>query len=365
MSDVNGLTKTDAHFYVLIMAGGGGTRLWPLSRKSRPKQALALTEERTLFQVTVERLNGLISPERIFVVANPELSAMLHESTPTVPAENFIVEPSGRDSGPAAGLGIATIAKKDPQAVVAILSADHHIANVERFLAALRTASDYARRGFIVTLGIHPTHPATSFGYIQRSDLIGVDAQSELKVYRSRRFTEKPDETTAAAFISSGMYSWNAGIFILNVAQGLAEFARQQPEMHAALQQIAERPDQIDVYWNTIKKISLDYAIMEDAQNVAVIPVDIGWSDVGTWSTLFEVLSRDEQNNASQGKFKDHICIDSEGMLIVSDKIVVTIGVSDLVIVDTPDAVLVCHRDRAQDVKEVVNRLKEIKQDLL
>ncbi len=345
------------HYYALIMAGGGGTRLWPLSRRDRPKQVLPLTEERTLFQVTVERLNDLLPPERIFVVTGGDLAGPLREIAPQLPAENFIMEPEGRDSGPAAGLGVFSIARRDPQAIIAVLSADHHIANETRFVNALRSAYDLARQGYIVTLGIHPSFAATGFGYIQRGEKIGV--YGNFTAYESKRFTEKPDEATATTFVSSGMYSWNAGIFIWQARQAIAEYERQQPDMAAILKQAVAQPEQLGTLWKQIKKVSLDYAIMEDAQKVAVIPVDIGWSDVGTWATLFEVLARDENGNARRGNSDGHIQIDTHQTLIVSDRMVVTIGVDNLVIVDTDDVVLVCHRDRAQDVRDVVQRLKE------
>lgn len=345
------------HFYVLIMAGGGGTRLWPLSRRARPKQMLPLTEERTLFQVTVERLKGLIRPERIFVVTSGEMAEPLQRSTPALPKTNFLLEPFGRDSGPAAGLGLFRIVRQDPQAVVAILSADHHIANEERFLSALRSAAEYAQQGYIVTLGISPSYPATGFGYIQRGERIGTS--NGFEVFKAKRFTEKPDEATATAFVSSGMYSWNAGIFIMRASQGIAEFQRQQPGMYAILKQIDEHPAQINALWEKIDKRSIDFAIMEGAQNMVVIPVDIGWSDVGTWATLFEILARDENDNAQRGANEEHIQIDTHHTLIVSDRMVVTLGVSDLVIVDTDDVLMICHRDRAQDVREVVKHLKE------
>ena len=350
-----------SHEYALIMAGGGGTRLWPLSRRDRPKQVLPLTEERTMFQVTVERLHDLLPPDHIFVVTGSDLAEPLHQSAPHLLGENFIIEPAGRDSGPAAGLGTYHIAHHDPDARIAVLSADHHIANEKRFLDSLRCAYDYADQGYIVTLGIRPSYAATGFGYIQRGEPLG-DC-GDLKIYRSRRFTEKPDETTATSFVSSGMYSWNGGIFIWQARQAMAEFERQQPAMHAVLKQIAEAPDELVSLWGQIKKISLDYAIMEGANNVAVIPVDIGWSDVGTWATLFEVLTRDEHGNATRSKIEGHIQIDTHETLIVSDRMVVTIGIDNLVIVDTDDAILVCHRDRAQDVRDVVQRLKERGQD--
>ncbi len=342
------------NFYALIMAGGGGTRLWPLSRKDRPKQMLPLTEERSMFQVTVERLRDLLPMARIFVVTGEEMAKALHQSTPSLPFENFIIEPFGRDSGPAAGLGVFQIAKRDPQAVIAILSADHHIANEEAFLQALRAAEVYARQGYIVTLGIPPSYPATGFGYIERGEQLG-EAYG-LAVYRSLRFTEKPDEATAAVFLSKNTYSWNAGMFIMTAERAKQEFARQQPAMYALLERAVAQPEELPALWGQIQKLSLDYAIMEGAEQVAVIPVQMGWSDVGTWSTLFEVLARDEDDNAVRGG--EHIRIDTRSTLIVSERLVVTIGVSNLVIVDTGDVVLVCDKDRAQDVREVVKQLK-------
>jgi mannose-1-phosphate guanylyltransferase len=341
------------HFYALIMAGGGGTRLWPLSRRDRPKQVLPLTEERTLFQVTVERLNGLFTPEQIYVVTNADLAVALRENTPQIPAENFILEPSARDSGPAAGLGTYHIFQKDPEAVIAVLSADHHIAQEERFLGALRCAYDMALKGQIVTLGIQPSFAATGFGYIQRGEIL--ESCGEFTAYRSRRFTEKPTAATAQVFLESGMYSWNAGMFIWTARRALDEFHKQQPEMYEVIQQAYHDA----AAWNAIKKLSLDYAIMEGAEDVAILPVDIGWSDVGTWATLFEVLARDEHGNATRSKTDGHIQIDTHGSLIVSDRMVVTIGIQDIVIVDTDDVILVCHRDRAQDVRDVVEKLKQ------
>lgn len=344
------------HFYVLIMAGGGGTRLWPLSRRDRPKQMLHLTEERTMFQVTVERLQDLLPAHNIFVVTGQEMAKPLHDSTPKVPVENFILEPFGRDSGPAAGLGLFHIAQRDPNAIVAILSADHHIANEEAFVAALRAAAAYAQQGHIVTLGIKPTYAATGFGYIERGELLGT--AEGLNVYRSLGFKEKPDEATAEVFLSKGTFSWNAGMFITSAARAIAEFELQRPEMYQLLKESVEHPETLTANWERIQKLSLDFAIMEGARDVAVIPVTIGWSDVGTWATLFEVLARDENDNAVRGEQDEHIRIDTHSTLIVSDRMVVTIGVNNLVIVDTGDVILVCDKDRAQDVREVVKHLK-------
>jgi len=349
------VAETLDHYYALIMAGGGGTRLWPLSRRDRPKQVLPLTEERTMFEVTVARLSDLFPPDRIYVVTGLELAGPLHESAPQLPVNNFIMEPEARDSGPAAGLGTFRIASLDPEAVIAVLSADHHIAHESRFVRALRCAYGYANEGKIVTLGIKPSYPATGFGYIQRGERLG--KCEEFEIFQSKRFTEKPDEATATSFVSAGTYSWNAGMFIWKARQALAEFEQQQPDMYNILKKITDVPD--DAAWRSINKKSLDYAIMENAKDVVVMPVDIGWSDVGTWATLFEVLAHDAHGNVIQSKSSNHIQLDTHNTLIVSERMVVTIGIDNLVIVDTDDVLLICHTDRAQDVRDVVRQLKE------
>lgn len=351
------------HFYALIMAGGGGTRLWPLSRKTRPKQALPLTEDRSMFQISVERLAPLLPPERVFVVTGQGYAEQLHASTPAVPRENFVIEPFGRDSGPAAALGIVHIRQRDPEAVIAILAADHHIADVPRFLRVLSAAHDLAGQGYITTLGISPSFPSTGYGYIERGEPLG--QVGEFPAYVAEQFTEKPDAQTAVEFLASGRYSWNSGMFISRADTVLAEFARQQPVLHAQLEEIGAavgRQDYravLDRVWPQIERISLDYAVMEDARKMALIPVDMGWSDIGSWTTLFDVLDGDTNGNVARGQSEKHVLIDTSNTLIVGDRMVVTIGVDDLVIVDTPDVVLVCHRARSEDVRTVVNRLKE------
>jgi mannose-1-phosphate guanylyltransferase len=312
-----------------------------------------------MIQVTVDRLKGLVSPEHILIVTGRDMYEVLRESVPELPPENFILEPSARNSGPAAGLGTYCIAERDPNAVIAVLSADHHIANEYAFRESMRAAAHFAERGQIVTIGITPTYPSTGFGYIQRGAKIG-DAYG-LKAYRSEGFREKPDNATAEAFVKSGLYSWNAGMFIWQAATIRKEFVRQQPEMHAALTQLASDPQGANAteLWSRCPKLSIDYAIMENAEQVAVIPIDMGWSDVGTWASLFDLLHKDANGSAIRSEVDGHIQIDSRNNLIVGDKLVVTIGVEDLVIVETPDAVLVCRRDRAQDVKLVVDQLKQ------
>ncbi len=351
------------HNYAMIMAGGGGTRLWPMSRADMPKQLLPLIEEHSMFHVSIERLAPLFPPERIYVVAGRNYVDMLRADAPHIPPENFIVEPVGRDSGPAAALGLTVIHKRDPKAVVALLTADHHIANREMFREVLAAACELAQDSHIVTLGISPSLPSTAFGYIRRGKLITkIDG---FRCYESRGFTEKPDTVTAIGFIRSGEYSWNSGMFIWTAERALQEFARQQPQIHELmmrLQPIVDTPDYdstLDALWETIPRISIDFAVMEGAENMAVIPIDIGWSDVGSWDALFDVLDLDPDGNGFKGASPDRITVDTKNTLVYSDKLTVTIGVENLVIVDTQDVLMICHKDRTQDVKKVVSMLRE------
>lgn len=355
------------HYYAMIMAGGGGTRLWPMSRKDTPKQLLPLIEEHSMFRVSIERLAPLFTPDRIYVVAGENHIDPLRADAPEIPPENFIAEPYGKDNGPAALLGISIIHKRDPQATVAYLTADHHIADKAGFRNALATAYELAQRGFIATLGISPSLPSTAFGYIRRSEFIG--EINGLRTYRALEFTEKPDTQRAIHFIRSGEYSWNSGMFIWTAERALDEFARQQPEMAAHMREIAavvDTPAYKDVLyreWEHLPKISIDYAVMEGAANMAVIPIDIGWSDVGSWDALFDVLNLDEAGNSFKGASPDRIVIDTKNTLVYSDKLVVTIGIEDLIVVDTGDVLMVCHKDRAQEVKEVVTALRDSRLD--
>jgi mannose-1-phosphate guanylyltransferase len=355
--------------YATIMAGGVGTRLWPLSRRKRPKQALQLIGERTMFQHAVDRLAPLFSPDHIVVVAGPTHTEILRPQAPELPDDNFIVEPMGRDSGPAVGLGAIYLQQRDPDAVMAMLTADHYIADVERFRAALVAASQVAQTGKIVTLGIKPEFPSTGFGYIQQGGSLGRSDCGRFEVFHAQKFTEKPDLATAQAFFESGQYSWNSGMFIWRVDRVLAEFQRQRPQIYRQLMTIADAlgtPDEkrmLSRVWPQIEKISVDYAIMEGADEVAVIPVDIGWSDVGSWASLLDIISGDEEGNVVIG---EHLAVDTARTLVRGEKrLVVTIGLEDMIVVETDDALLVCPKDRAQDVKAVVDRLKREGQDRL
>ncbi len=352
------------NLYALIMAGGGGTRLWPLSRKTRPKQLLPLIEEHSMFRASVERLIPILSAERVFVVTGASQVAQLQADAPEIPAENFIVEPFGQNTGPAVGLATTHIQQRDPDAVIAVVTADHHIADEAKFQRVITAAAEQAREGFIVTLGISPSFPATGYGYIRRGEVLA--QQGEFQIYHADGFTEKPVLETATEFVLSGLYSWNSGMFIFQAERLVAEYARQQPEMHRLLQAIRaaigtnDYAAALGTHWPQMPRLSIDYAVMEQAERMAVIPVDMGWSDIGSWATLYEVLDGDSAGNVTRGTNGiPHIHIDTQDSLIFSKRMVATIGLKDIVIVDTDDVLLICHRDRSQDVRQVVEQLKQ------
>lgn len=350
------------NYYALIMAGGGGTRLWPLSRKNRPKQMLPLVSEESMFRVSVMRLAPLFPIEHIFVVTGASQVEDLQADVPELPAENFLIEPFGQNTAPAAGLGVAHIHSIDPSATIAILTADHYIEDVAGFRNALAAAYQVAQENYIVTLGITPTYPATGYGYIQRDgDLPTIDG---FKVYLSAGFREKPNEKTAQEFFESGMYAWNSGMFIWKTACALQAFERHTPQIYQNLMKIQQHFGKqdylqtINEIWKDMPNISIDFAVMEKAEKVAMLPINIGWNDVGSWAAVHEILASNGNENIQMGR-TEHISIDSKGTLVNSKRLVVTIGLDDLVVIDTDDVLLICPRDRAQDVRQAVQHLKD------
>ncbi|MCK4975611.1 MAG: mannose-1-phosphate guanylyltransferase [Anaerolineales bacterium] len=353
------------HYYAVIMAGGGGTRLWPLSRKARPKQMLRLLDERSLFQTAVDRLQGVFPPERILVVTVEDQASELLLQCPAIPQENFILEPMPRGTASVVGLAAVTLQDRDPQAVMAILTSDHFIGNEDGFIHLLLAAYDVAQDGYLVTLGITPTFPATGYGYIQRGDQLG--SYRELDVYQALRFKEKPDQDKAHSMLADGDHAWNSGMFVWRVDRVMAEFEAQMPELFASLGEIASKlgtaEERVTIHkqWAQLKPETIDYGIMEGAGQVAVIPAGgLQWSDVGSWDSLFDVLPGDEDGNIVIGG--QHIGLETRGSLVYvahEHRLIVTIGVEDLVVVDTGDVLLVCQKEQAQEVRKIVNKLKE------
>ncbi len=349
-------------YYALIMAGGGGTRLWPLSRRARPKQALTLVGERTMFEHAVDRIAPLFQPEEIFVVTGEEHLESLLLQAPELPRQNFLVEPVGQGTAPAIGLGAVHLRRRDPQAVMVVLTADHFIRDVETFRRALTAAAQVAEKGHLVTLGITPSFPSTGFGYIQQGEqLYEVDG---FAVFRAMRFTEKPSPETAFQMVESGLYTWNSGMFIWRVDRIMEEFARQMPDLYDVLMQIdgvlgtpAYEPT-LARLWPELVPQSIDYGVMEGAQDVVVIPVDIGWSDVGNWSSMREILPADADGNVVVG---EHVGLETRNTIVFGGRrLIATIGLEDMIIVDTDDALLICPVEREQEVREVVRRLREM-----
>ncbi len=347
------------HYHAVIMAGGGGTRLWPLSRQERPKQSLQLLGERTMFQIAVERLAPLFTPDRIWVVTSSRYAEDLRRQCPALPAENFVLEPAARGTAPAIGLAAAALRQRDPLAVMACLTADHFIGQEARFRDLLAAAAQVAQQDYLVTLGIAPTFPSTGFGYIQRGERL--DRVGGFEVFRARRFKEKPAQPEAEAMLADGQHSWNSGMFVWRVERFLAEVEQQLPALHQVLARGAASPERLAEAWASAPDVTLDYGIMEGAQAVAVIPAEgLGWNDIGSWEALLDVLPNDAAGNVVVGA--DHLGLETGRTLVHASggkRLVATLGVSDLVIVDTGDVLFICPRDKAQDVKAIVNALKQ------
>jgi mannose-1-phosphate guanylyltransferase len=353
------------HTYAVIMAGGGGTRLWPVSRRKRPKQLLPLVEKRSLFQSTVDRLRAIFPPERIFVVTVAEQLEAIREQAPMLLPQNLLVEPVPRGTASVVGLAAAVLARRDPQAMMAILPSDHFIRNGDLFALLLRVAFDVAEAGYLVTLGITPTYPATVYGYIQRGEPL--PETFFYPAYRVLRFKEKPSEAEARQMILSGDYSWNSGMFIWRADRILEEIARYMPELKRVLDEIladwdtSRRQETLERLWPTLDTETIDYGVMEYAERVAVLPAsDLGWSDIGNWDSLFNVLLPDEQGNIVFGG--NHLPLDTSNSLVYGNhdgRLIVTIGVDGLIVVDSGDALLICRKDQAPRVRQVVEYLKQ------
>jgi mannose-1-phosphate guanylyltransferase len=359
-----------SHHYAVIMAGGGGTRLWPVSRKERPKQLLPLIGQETLFQSTVKRLENLFPPERILVVTVEDQAREMKLQAPDIPEENYLIEPAPRGTASVVGLAATVLQKRDPRASMAILPSDHFIRNVDLFHYLLKSAFDVAEDGYLVTLGITPGSPSTAYGYIQQGRAL--DKEYKYPVYTVKRFKEKPDEETAQKLLRSGDHSWNSGMFIWRAAVILGEIQKQMPALSEQLEFIGgawgtEKQDmELSARWPGLKNETVDYGVMENAEKVAVLPAGgLGWSDVGMWSSLFEVLLPDMNGNiATNGNF--HLAHETNDTLVYGgsdERLIVTIGVDDMVIVDTSDVLLICKTEQSQRVREVVEHLKKHRQE--
>lgn len=340
--------------YAVILAGGSGTRLWPWSREQFPKQLISIYEH-SLFQETVLRLGGLVAYEDIVVVTNisqkDALALQFQEATGGKQAY-FIDEPFGRNTAPAVGLAAMCLSKKDPEAVMALLPSDHHIEFKDRFLTVLSHAAEAARRYGLVTFGIKPDRPETGYGYICCGEKLND------YTYRVDRFVEKPDLAKAREYLQDSRFLWNSGMFVFKVADLFEEYQKYLPEMFTLLQKVNyDTFGNLAEIYEMIKATSIDYGIMEKSDRVVVVPADINWSDIGSWESLYQMLPKDKEKNHIKGNVYS---FDTYGSLVLAEKRVVgTVGVKDLIVVDTENAVLVCSKESAQDVKKVVESLKD------
>lgn len=352
----------------VIMAGGSGTRFWPASRKQTPKQLLSLVPGGSMIAQTVERLGKLAPPERCLVVTNERLVDAVREQLPSLPPAAVVGEPCKRDTAPCIGLAALLVTKVagDPDAIMAVMPADHVIAPAEAFQDAIHQAVELieALPDLIVTYGIKPTYPAEIFGYIHRDVPMSLSTCEDLAPsYRVQDFREKPDAETAAEYVESGEYYWNSGIFVWRASTIIDALRQHQPEMLAHLEQIADAwgtDEQEEVFqreFAAIEGISIDYAVMEHAENVVVIEAPFEWDDLGGWQSLSRRLGTDDQGNTVVGK---HIGLNTTGTIVRStgDHLIVTLGLEDCIVVHTPDATLVANKHDEESIRKVVKELE-------
>ncbi len=351
----------DSNAYVVIMAGGKGERLWPLSTNTRPKQLLDVIGGTSLLAQSLARARQLVPPENILIVTNQDLVEPITAAREDLPARNIIGEPMGRDTAAACALGVGVAQAYNPDAAVCILTADHVMGDDDIFCASMRAGIDAARQGMIATIGVKPTFPSTGFGYIELSDEQW-ESHGE-SVRKAVRFVEKPDDATARAYLASGHHVWNAGMFVWSAQTFKSVAAAHAPHLVAladgAAAAVAE--DRLEAYltetYPELPRISVDYAIMEHAPNVATVEGRFEWHDVGSLSALAEHLPTDAQHNAAQGRT---VVMDAADNLVVGgDRLTALIGVDDLMVVQTATATLICPKSRAQDVKALVHQIGE------
>lgn len=348
------------HLWALIVAGGSGTRLWPYSRRLRPKQLLPLLGARSMLQTTVDRLAGRVAPNRVVVVTNAEYADEVRRQLPDVPRDHVIGEPAALGNAAAIALGIGAIAARDAAATMAVLTADHDIAPVEAFHAALDRAVDAAAQGYLVTFGIRPTEPNTGYGYVEIGAPLDPAAAGRDAPRHVARFVEKPDRATAEGYLAAGSFLWNSGMFVWTVATITAAYRAHLPRLAGTIDAVAalvaggvDVAAALPALWAVVEdRTTIDYGILEPSDNVACVPAAFGWRDIGAWPQLADALPVDDDGNAVRAS---HVGIDTRRSLVFApDGVrVATIGLTDMVVVVLDDIVLVCPRDRAQDVKQL------------
>jgi mannose-1-phosphate guanylyltransferase len=347
--------------FAVIMAGGKGSRFWPRSRERMPKHLLDILGERTIIRETVDRIRPLVPAERTLIVTGRNHAAELIRQLPEIPVKNILIEPVGRNTAPCIGLAALHILKRAADAVMLVLPSDHRIGDEAVFREVLRAAAGAASRGdSLVTIGIRPTGPETGYGYIEQGDLFSTSGNE--KIHRVRSIREKPPREQAEQFFQQGGFSWNSGMFVWKASAILKAIERFLPELHRGLVEIGDalgtdrEEEVVGTIYSGLQSVSIDYGVMEKAEDVLVIPGDFGWSDVGSWDTLWEVAGKDPDGNAIRGPF---LGIDTADSLVHSPgKLAVLVGVRDLLVIETDDALLICRRGRSQDVRKVTELLE-------
>jgi mannose-1-phosphate guanylyltransferase len=349
------------NIYCVIMAGGSGTRFWPRSRKEKPKQFLTIFGDQSLLQATISRFAGFISIKNIFIVSNKSQQGILEEQTAGLPKENLIYEPVGRNTLPAIGLASLFVARNNPESIMVVSPADHLIKNDELFQQTIGSAIKIAdEKNGIVTIGITPNAPATGYGYIEIGDEIKIG--QFMRTFAVNRFVEKPKLETAIQYLSSGKFFWNAGIFVFKVSVFLKAVEKYAPELFSGLLKIAEtigtekHEETLAEIYPRLKSVSVDYGIMEKADNVFLVQGDFVWNDLGSWEQVYQYGEKDEAQNSSVGEiiFQDT----KNSYAWASDGLLAIVGMDDVIVVKENDMVLVCKRSHAENIKKVVDRLK-------
>lgn len=356
--------------YVVIMAGGRGERFWPQSRMSQPKHLLPIVGEEPMLAQTVARLNGLVGRENIFIITGADQREAVCRCCPELPEDQVVAEPMGRDTAAAVALAATLVGRRDPRGVFAILPADHVIGDAGEFRAVLETGFEAAAvSDVLLTIGIRPTGPATGYGYIRRGR-----QSTEVRgraVYAVERFVEKPDLATAQSYLEDGGYLWNAGMFVWSVGTVQSALARHAPAIQAGMDRVAARldagsqlGDALAAEYPSLEKISIDYALLEKAANVVMIEATFAWDDVGEWPAVMRHYPTDADGNVVRG---DAVVLDSHRNLVVGagGRTIALLGVDDLIVVDTGDALLICPRSRAQNIKQLVTKVGERHPELL
>lgn len=348
---------------IVILAGGKGTRLWPVSRQGKPKQFQSLTSSKTMLQETYMRMRKVAQPEDIYIVTNKEYVPEVEKEILEFPKENILAEPEGRGTAPSVALAAAVISKKSGDEIMGVFAADHFIENPELLIEAVKKAEDFLNKNpnYLVTFGIKPTAPETGYGYVEQGGML--EESGKIKIHSAKRFVEKPSYDIAKKYQKSGNFFWNSGMFLWKTSTIIDKFGKYAPDIYERLVSISKSVGTkkyeavLEKEFSQMDKIAVEYAILENEPDVLVIPLKLKWSDVGSWTSLKNALTLNGRENFVKG---EHINFDSENLLVYGgSKLIATIGVKNLIIVDTDDAILICNRKKAQLVSDVVKKLEE------